>query len=297
MTLSCFKFFWLEFVCFSMLFQTTFGQDLTVEFGEFSGMKEGAKFLLSDAEPNQKAIVAALMIEGRSIEELRTLLDSKNTTPSIKLLCAWHLAVCSAKSRLFLKEKATTFSQSESDLFLGAITKCGIETPDNWRYFLKHGEYLSNDWFNSFSESIQMLKSPYPVLNRNGDGVSFIETGHGHFVVPAIKEISEPNLLAFKAVDGGAIVVLEDTEGAWDYYCARIIDSKVVWLVRVEPYWVFPEGGNFAVDLAIGDNDDVVVFCALPCSLSINGFDLKEGGRTISFSSKLGDLSKHVIQR
>ena len=283
-------------ICFSILFKTSFGQDLTIEFGEVSGTKRGAEFLLSDANPNQKAIVAALLVEGGSLEDLRTNIAGKNVSPSMKILCAWHLAVCGAKSRLLQEKKSTNFSQYEVDLFTTTIENCGIEIPKNWRSFLANGEYLSNDWFDSLSKSAQMPRSACPKLQSDGHGAWFIETDRDHLVVPAIKEISDPILLAFRQIDGGAVVVLEDPGEAWGYYCGRLKDSSIDWLVRVEPYWVFPEGGGFDVDLTLSDNGNAVVFCVLPGSLSINSFSLENGSRTVSCSSKLGTLNEHTIR-
>lgn len=282
----------LTFLCFS---HSGFSQELRVEFFETkSHLKQGSEFLVSKASPEKKAIVAGLMINGLSIIELQENLKSKEASPSLKLLCAWQLASISARARLLSDKQQTNFTEGECQPFLEIIEQSVAPVPSSWKQILKGGEFLINDRFDPFTVDYEFPPTLY--LDLEKEKLPFLETESHELLLASLKEIAEPILLAIEKTDTGEFLLIEDNAEAWGFYCAKVQNAKLVWLTRVEPYWIFPSGGMHKLDLVIGEKDQVVVFCALPGSLSINAFDSKDGKRTVCFSTTIGGIDGFVIQ-
>lgn len=279
----------------SILSQLGMCQDLHVDFFEAGGnFQAGSDYLVSNANPEKKAIVAGLLVKSQSILELQENVKSKGCSTSLKLLCAWELAAMSARSRLLSGQQKTEFRPEEYQPFIKVIEQCVAPVPSTWIEMLKSGEYLINDRFDPFA--VYFEYPPNLRIDMKKEKIPFLDLESHRQLLPSLKEIAEPILVAFKKTDDGEILLIEDDEDYWGYFCAKIKDTKLVWLTRVEPQWVFLSGGMRTVDLVIGEENQVVVFCALAGTLSINAFDIKSGKRTICFSNLVGRVDGFVIR-
>jgi hypothetical protein len=216
---------------------------------------------------------------------------------TLRWLAAWKRLRILGESRLIQSGMSkTSFTADEVAEFLRQVEACGARPPQGWKQLLNSGHYTKNDYFDVFAEGIVPPNTNGIAAKRGPSGVIIAKLAgkQQRFTLP--RDIVHYEVVGGLAVSDSALILLQDPKEAWAFYCAKFTSRNPDWLMRIDTYWVFPEGANSTIELVVSeDRDKLFVFCAMPVSLSIDCLDLRSGNRIAAFSSQLADLSGFVV--
>lgn len=237
----------------------------------------------------EKALVARLYFTNLPSSKLKTIILDKNSSTEIKWLAAWEQLSRHGHYQM-MRDNSTRIKFAKDDLneFLGVL-ELDTKIPEGWRKLLSTGDYLESGWFVSFARS-EVPKAQFDeiklTVTKNNVLIDF---GSESWRIGSDR-LAGMSFLGGKITNKSILLLLEDEQEAWAYYCAKVDQKGVQWLTKVQSYWLFPEGGNFYVEPTVA-GDKIFVFCALPTSVAINCLDSISGEMLATFSSTWVDLS------